>query len=234
MKEIIERYIKHMIEKHKIIAAMVSGSYVTGEMCSNSDIDIFFIWEKEFESMRGREYFEGVEFEYFISPEWKYYDRLRTDKTSMRIYSSSQILFDHNNIIKKIQETAAKKIRNYSCDLSVKTKKDYKFWLETICSDGKDLFDNGDYYDFIYFTGVNLQKMSDLLCKINNVLPPYEKYGVKELEMIDEEYYKKLKKFLSLGYNQERKKELWVKLCKHIDLMLGELNITNYETHQKL
>lgn len=234
MKEIIERYIKHMIEKHKIIAAMVAGSYVTDEMGANSDIDIFFVWEKAFESMRGREYFEGIEFEYFISPEWKYYDRLRTDKTSMRIYSSSLILLDHNNIIKKIQKTAIKKINNYSCDLSVKAKKDYKFWLETIRFDGKDLFDKGDYYDFAYFTGVNLQKMSELLCKINNVLPTYEKYGVNELEKIDEEYYKKLKKFISVGFNQELKKEFWIKLCKHIDLMLGEHDVKNYESHQKL
>lgn len=87
MREIIFKYIEYMKEKHNVSAAMVTGSYVTKEMSPRSDIDLFFIWSEEFKSMRGREYFEGVEFEYFISPEWKYYDRLRTDKTSMRIYS---------------------------------------------------------------------------------------------------------------------------------------------------
>lgn len=38
--------------------------------------------------------------------------------------------------------------------------------------------------------------MSDLLCKINNILPTYEKYGVMELEKIDQEYYTKIKKQL--------------------------------------
>lgn len=141
LKEIIESYVKYMNRKHKIIAAMVAGSYVTGEMGPRSDIDIFFIWTKEYSSMRGREYFEGVEFEYFISPEWKYYDRLRTDKTSMRIYSTSKILIDYENTLDKIQKTAIKRIEEYSIDLSTEKRKDYKFWLETICSDGEDLLD---------------------------------------------------------------------------------------------
>lgn len=234
MKEIIERYIKYMIKKHKIIAAMVTGSYVTGQMCPNSDVDIFFVWEKEYDSMRGREYFEDIEFEYFISPEWKYYDRLRTDKTSMRIYSSSLILLDKDNIIEKIQKTAIEQIRNYTCNLSIENRKDYKFWLQTISSDGEDLFDKGDYNNFTFFTGVNLQKMSDLLCMINNVLPTYEKYGVKEIEEVDKNYCEKLIKFITAGYKEDVKKQLWIEMCNYIYIKLGDFDITSYERCQKL
>lgn len=234
MKEIIERYIKYMIRKHKIIAAMVAGSYVTGEMGPRSDIDIFFIWEEEYKSMRGREYFEGVEFEYFISPEWKYYDRLRTDKVSMKIYSTSKILLDSENKFEKVQKIAIEKVKEYSCDLSIDSRKDYKFWLETICSDGEDLFDKGDYYNFLFFIGVNLQKMNDLLCKLHNKLPVYEKYVVKEVGEIDEIYCDKLKKLLVLDYYDDKKKQLWVEMCNYLYEKLGDYDITSYERYQSL
>ncbi|WIV12724.1 nucleotidyltransferase domain-containing protein [Proteiniborus sp. MB09-C3] len=234
MKEIIERYIEYMIKKHKIIAAMVTGSYVTGEMGPRSDIDMFFIWEKEYESMRGREYFEGIEFEYFISPEWKYYDRLRTDKVSMKIYSTSRVLLDSEKKFEKIQKTAIEKVKEYSCNLSIDSRKDYKFWLETISSDGEDLFDKGDYYNFLFFVGVNLQKMNDLLCMLHNKLPVYEKYGVKEIGEIDESYGYKLKEFLKSDYFEGKKKQLWVEMCGYLHEKLGDYDITSYERYQRL
>lgn len=234
MKEIIERYIEYMKRKHNIIAAMVAGSYITGEMGPRSDIDLFFIWEESYKSMRGREYFEGIEFEYFISPEWKYYDRLRTDKASMRIYSTSKILLDSEDKLKKIQETAIEKVKEYSCDLSVDKRKDYKFWLETIRLDGEDLFDKKDYHNFLFFIGSNLQKMNDVLCMLYNKLPVYEKYGVKEIKEIDEIYGQKLEGFLISNYYTDEKKQLWVEMCNYLYDKLGDYDITNYESYQSL
>lgn len=223
-----------MKEKHKIIAAMVTGSYVTGEMSSRSDIDMFFIWTDEFKSMRGREYFEGFEFEYFISPEWKYYDRLRTDQTSMRIYSSSMILLDKEKRLENIQNTALTKVKEYKSELNDDARKDYKFWLTTICSDGEDLLDKKQYSNFLFFSGANLQMMSNLLCKLNSKLPTYHKYGVKEILEIDEIYGGKLEKFLLCNYDNSEKKHLWIELCNYLQEKLGDYDITNYESIQLL
>jgi len=234
LKEIILRYIEYMKEKHKVTAAMVTGSYVTGEMSAHSDIDIFFIWTEEFKAMRGREYFEGVEFEYFISPEWKYYDRLRTDRTSMRIYSSSIILLDTEKRLEKIQNTAFTKVKEYKIELNVDVRKDYKFWLATICSDGEDLLDKGQYSSFLFFSGANLQMMSDLICKLYSKLPTYHKYGVKEITEIDHTYGEKLEKFLLCNYEDNKKKILWVELCNYIQEKLGDYDITNYENIELL
>ena len=73
-----------MQERHDILGAMLTGSYVTGTMMPHSDIDVFFIWQDEGRSMRGCTVFEGVAFEYFFSPVWKYRDRLKTDLWSSR------------------------------------------------------------------------------------------------------------------------------------------------------
>ncbi len=68
LEDIIQRFISQMQGKHDVLGAMLTGSYVTGTMMPNSDIDVFFLWGNERESMRGRTFFEGVEFEYFFSP----------------------------------------------------------------------------------------------------------------------------------------------------------------------
>lgn len=234
MEKIIKDYILYMKEKHGVTAAMVTGSYVTGEMGPRSDIDLFFIWSKEYESMRGREYFNGVEFEYFISPEWKYYDRLRTDKTSMRIYSSSNIICDPDGRLRKIKKVAQDKVNEYSCNLNEDTRKDYKFWLETISADGEDLFEKGDYNNFLFFTGTNLPRMANLLTSLKNKLPVYEKYGHKEVAAIDKSYGEILEKFMLTDYRDEEKKKLWVSLCQYLQDELGDFDIINYESRQLL
>lgn len=234
LKEKILKYIDYMRGKHGIIAAMVTGSFVTGDMGPRSDIDIFFIWTEAYQSMRGREYFEGLEFEYFISPEWKYYDRLRTDKISMRIYSTSMIVVDPQNKLENIKNTAIRKIEEYKSNINTDMKRDYKFWLETICSDGEDLFDKGDYSNFLFFTGYNLNKMNDLLCELNNKLPTYHKYGVKEINEIDKIYGQKLEEFLVVGHCDPKKKQLWYLLCNYLQGELGDHDISNYESYQTL
>lgn len=234
MDETIERYITYQSLKRGITAAMVTGSYVTGTMGPRSDIDLFFIWGKEFESMRGREYFEGVEFEYFISPEWKYYDRLRTDLVSVRIYSSAKILLDPGNKLQKIREVALKKMRDYAPTLNEDSRRSYQFWLETICSDGEDLFESQDYASFLFFTGVNLPKMNDLICLLHSELPTYEKYGVKEIQQIDATYGALLERFLTSEYTSGERRRLWVELCVQLTTLLGPYDLTDYESHQRL
>ncbi|NLB72816.1 MAG: hypothetical protein GX795_02130, partial [Firmicutes bacterium] len=91
LESVVEDYVKKMRQDYGMIGAMVTGSYVAGNMGPNSDIDIFFIWNQENRSMRGREFYRSVEFEYFVSPEWKYYERLKSDLTSQQIYATGQI-----------------------------------------------------------------------------------------------------------------------------------------------
>lgn len=234
MSDIIGRYINYMEKKHGIMAAMVAGSYVTGEMTDRSDIDVFFIWPEAFKSMRGREYFEGQEFEYFISPEWKYYDRLRTDKTSMRIYASGSIVYDPDKKLERIKSTAIQKIEDYRENINDSSKKDYQFWLETIAADGIDLFEKKRYADFLYFTATNLQMMNDLLCKLKNKLPTYNKYGVAEMMAIDANYGESLQAFLLCQLDDINKPQLWSVLCNYLQNALGRQDITSYESVQAL
>ena len=47
LESVIEDYIEKMKKGYNMIGAMVTGSYVSGNMKPNSDIDIFFIFYQE-------------------------------------------------------------------------------------------------------------------------------------------------------------------------------------------
>ena len=227
----IEKYIKYMVEKHGIIAAMITGSYVEGKMGPNSDIDIFFIWEDEERSMRGREYYLNVEFEYFISPEWKYYDRLKDDYIAMSIYSSGVIVYDAENKFEDIKRKAIDRITDFSWNLSESQKRDMKFFIETIQKDGIDLYDKEVYGDFLAFTSSHIKSLCDYICKINNSLPVYMKYGVTKVKEIDSHFGNLLEEYLKNSLDK-RKKELWIELCNYVSEVIGEYNIDYYESVQ--
>jgi predicted nucleotidyltransferase len=232
LEQKIESYIRYMRKKYNICGAMVTGSYITGKMGPHSDIDIFFIWNDDTKSMRGREYFLDTEFEYFISPEWKYIDRLNNDCASMRIYSSARILYDEYGKLSKIQLYALEKVNNYESMINNPQRMDLKFFIETIFNDGIDMYDKKDYSNFLFFTYSNLQKLCDIVCKLNNKLPVYSKYGISEIGGIDSSFGILLEKYLITDYLDINKKNLWIELCDYGQEILGNFDITNYESVQ--
>lgn len=71
LEGVIARFITKMQQQYEIEGALLTGSCVSGKMQAHSDIDVFFIWRNQGESMRGRSFCEGQEFETFFSPAWK-------------------------------------------------------------------------------------------------------------------------------------------------------------------
>ncbi len=223
-----------MEKKYKIKAARVVGSYVTGDMGPRSDIDIFFLWDDYYQVKRGRTHFEGIEFEYFISPEWKFYDRMRTDDTSIRVYATSRILYDPQDRLKKIKQEANYKYKTYSFSLGEESKKNYAFWMDTILNDALDLHEKGDFENYAYFTKTNIGKITELVCKLNSKMPVYDRYGITELTKIDKVYGNLVSRFLLTTCKSELSKKLWIRICKHVTKKLGNIDVENYESTIKL
>ena len=234
MEQIVSNYIRRMRDKHEVSAVMVAGSYVTGRMGPNSDIDIFFLWPREYEAMRGRERFEGIEFEYFLSPEWKYYDRMRTDPVSVRLYSRGKALWDPDGRMARIIATAQEKATESPSPLSDDSKRDLAFWLETIRRDGEDLFRVGALDNFAYLTSVSLAQMTRVLCGIRESMPVYGKYGADEVGAVDPEYADLLRDFLRLAPNDPERLNLWVGLCRYLEAGLGSVDVEEYSSIQRL
>ncbi|MHB0884727.1 MAG: nucleotidyltransferase domain-containing protein [Bacillota bacterium] len=233
MQAIVGRYIRYMMEKHGVSAAMAAGSYVTGRMGPNSDIDLFFIWPREGEAMRGREYFEGLEFEYFISPEWKFYDRMQTDPVSVRVYSQGKALCDPGGRLRRIIDAAKIKAAERRPAPDEQLRRDLKFWLETIRRDGEDLYDRGSFDDLAYFIGANLSRLTDLAARLKGTHPVYAKHGVDEVAAVDPAYAALLRELLHSASSERPRREAWIKLCTYLEEQLGDIDVTEYSSRQK-
>ena len=230
---IIKEYIDIMKEEYSVIGAMLSGSYTTGTMGPNSDIDIFFVWDREDKSMRGREFFKDIEFEYFISPEWKYYDRLKNDLTSQQIYSTGQIIFDTNDIFKNIRLKAIDTFNNYSPELTMSQKMDYSFYIETILKDGIDMLGEGQLANFYFLSGIHIPNFCNIIAKMRKKYPVYEKYAIEQLKILDERLYSCIMEL----YQSKEEKDLynkWTNLCEYIINELGDIDIKDYQVISKL
>ena len=230
---IIKEYIDIMKEEYSVIGAMLSGSYTTGTMGPNSDIDIFFVWDREDKSMRGREFFKDIEFEYFISPEWKYYDRLKNDLTSQQIYSTGQIIFDTNDIFKNIRLKAIDTFNNYSPELTMSQKMDYSFYIETILKDGIDMLGEGQLANFYFLSGIHIPNFCNIIAKMRKKYPVYEKYAIEQLKTLDERLYSCIMEL----YQSKEEKDLynkWTNLCEYIINELGDIDIKDYQVISKL
>ena len=135
----VQGFLDLMQERYDVLGAMLTGSYVTGTMMPHSDIDVFFIWGDEEQNMRGRTFFDGVEFEYFFSPVWKYRDRLQKDLVAQQIYAKGRIVLDPEGVFGAIQEEARRRVAAYAPVLSPQDRADLSFQIETVMKDGLDL-----------------------------------------------------------------------------------------------
>lgn len=233
LESVIKKYVEKMKKDYNVVGAMLTGSYITGKMKPNSDIDIFFIWDRENKSMRGREFYNNIEFEYFVSPEWKYYDRLKSDLISQQIYSSGKIIFDSNDTFKNIQQKAIEYSRNYNPELSASEKVDYSFYVETIMKDGIDMLVDGELEGFYFLSGMHIPKFCNIIAKIKKKYPIYEKHAIEQLNLLDKELFHEIVEF----YKSNDKNDIynkWIDLCKYVLNELGEIDLKNYQVISNL
>jgi predicted nucleotidyltransferase len=229
MKETIQRFLARMQEQYVVKGAMLTGSYVSGAMMPNSDIDVFFIWDRQQESMRGRTFFEGVEFEYFFSPEWKYYDRLKADLVSQRVYASGRIVLDTEGVFERVQQAARQKVRDFAPRMSVQEKMDWSFHIETVMKDGIDLLEAGKKSDFCYLAGRHVPQFCDVAAKMLGKYPAYGKYAMAQLGEIDLTLAKCVEGIYAASSESDLLCE-WKRLCRHVLGLLGDIDISDYQS----
>ena len=236
MKELkltIKEYIEKMKENYNVTGAMLTGSYVTGSMGPNSDVDIFFIWDREDESMRGREFYKDVEFEYFISPEWKYYDRLKKDLTSQQIYATGKIILDPNDVFQNIQQKSISVLEMFNPQITVSEKYDYSFYVENIMKDGIDMLGKGQLENFYFLSGMHIPKFCNIIAKIKKQYPVYEKYAMEQVKDLDERLFFAIIEIYKSKESHEIQNK-WINLCKYILNELGNIDIKAYKLVSKL
>lgn len=228
IEETISRFIAHMQERYGVLSVMLAGSYVAGTMQPHSDIDVFFIWRNEGKSMRGRMFFEGQEFEYFLSPEWKYYDRLEKDLAAQQIYAAGRVVLDSDGRFEKIKQAAEQKVRDYAPTLTGADRANLSFQVETVMKDGMDLLALGQLDNFRYLSGRHIPRFCDMAAKARGKYPVYQKYAVERLRLVDPDLTA-LIQALYQAPGAEEALGAWEALCRHMLKVLGDVDISSYQ-----
>lgn len=230
--EFIQAHLESLGQRYGIVAAMVCGSYGSDSMKAHSDVDVFCVSSDPNVAVRGREVFEGVEFEYFLSPEWKYFDRMEADLVSVATYAGGIILWDPDRVLEKIQGVAVAKKEAYRVEWTDEQKRDAAFFLDTIWNDALDLFQEGDFSSFQIVCLSNLERIVNLLCKLRNRLPLYSKHYLRDLPHVDAVFCEHLAHFLRAA--PPDKLTPWEKLHRHVLQLLGDPDVSSYRSLEKL
>ncbi|GEM_PF-1412392 len=225
----VQGFLALMQERHDVLGAMLTGSYVTGTMMPHSDIDVFFIWQDEGRSMRGCTVFEGVAFEYFFSPVWKYRDRLKKDLVAQQIYAKGRIVLDTGGVFQAIKEEALRRVAAYAPVLSPQDRADLSFQVETVMKDGLDLQMAGRGEDFRFLAGKNIPFLCDVAAKVHKQYPVYQKYAMEQLRALDPSLAAHLRSLYQAAAGQELL-AAWQALCSHVLGLLGDVDNSNYQS----
>jgi hypothetical protein len=160
----VDAFIKEWRNKDEVVAALVCGSYITGNPSKRSDIDIHIILSDEVDwRERGNQIVNGFLIEYFVNPPKqirKYFEEDYFDNSSMSMvqFITGKAIFDHIGIIKILKSEASDwKNKQYKeLDNTLKEIKKYGLW-DTM----DNLFDcfESDRPDFQYVYFNSLTKL---------------------------------------------------------------------------
>ena len=194
----VAKFVKVESKKQSVLGIFVTGSFVTGNIGENSDVDIFILHDKEYSQVKAT-FIDDIEFECA----YKSYNQFLQDienKNPVDIsrYAQAKILYapkkDVSDIISR-----AKKIFNKGLQEMV-TDSD-KYHLKDMMEDIEDNLDNPA-------TLITIMNAFDLLLKIfykkNKLWGAKEKALIGYLNLHDKKMAKLTVNFLSSKKNEER------------------------------
>ena len=134
-------------KKENILGILVSGSYVTGQLSKNSDIDLFVVMKDVNWREKGIKMFHGVEVEYFLQPYSQVLNYFESEstilkRTTINMFSSGKILFDPQQKVKELVRIA-KRLSVQKLPAIPKSKIDImKYFIEDNLKDLSDAITN--------------------------------------------------------------------------------------------
>lgn len=177
----LNQFLANWKYREEVIAAMVCGSYITGDASKRSDVDVHIIltdavdWRE-----RGNEYIDGILIEYFANPPKqirKYFEEDYNDRSTMSMiqFITGKIIFDKNGMVKQLKEEAEvwKEKKYIEMDHSTREIKKYGLW---------DSFDNlmdcyeNERNDFFLVYYYSLVHLFNEYCSLINIesIPNYQ------------------------------------------------------------
>ncbi|MFC0469146.1 nucleotidyltransferase domain-containing protein [Halalkalibacter kiskunsagensis] len=109
---VLNKFIDEWKNRSDVTAALVCGSYITGNPSKRSDLDIHIILSDDVDwRERGNKIIDGLLIEYFVNPPRqirKYFQDDYRDRRTMSMvqFITGKVLFDKHNVIQELKTEA--------------------------------------------------------------------------------------------------------------------------------
>ncbi|MCY3412768.1 MAG: hypothetical protein INQ03_14115 [Candidatus Heimdallarchaeota archaeon] len=204
-----------------VIAVMIVGSQVNFSPQEHSDIDLYIILSESNCRIRGNEFIDNYEIEYFINPLLQVHHYLDSEPAyrpvTAHMLATGVIIKlneEYSSDIKKLI-TKCQNILDNQQELTVSAIELYKYSIDDIRKDIEDLVDQWIPYQLSVNALVNLS--NEIIFRLDRQFLPKIKHYPIELPKVDPEYYDLLKQVL----NEPRSLSNISALVEYIEKKLG-------------
>lgn len=221
LKKFVNRYKKNP----RVIAILVSGSYIHSKPDKNSDLDVYIVLDKPKFRERGNTWINGVEIEYFINPVKQIRHYFKTEvgtkaPCTAHMFANSIVLYQKDDIVNQIIKEAKKLTKKPMKKMSKMDVEFAKYFIDDFEKDLEDVYLKKDEFAFNQVSFEVLDKALNLFFSIKRVPKEKSKRLFAQMERLDSKFselYKDslLEKDMSKKYNKIRK------LVRHIEHNLG-------------
>ena len=191
------KFLKQISADHRIICALVTGSYYTGALTESSDLDIFLITDNSSKLReRGVLFFEGIKVSYFLNPYWKIVELLSYEKGKLKRPTAEIICFSKclAGSVRELRRAAKKTLNSLTPKINEKE----------ITHLGWKLYDKIEVFNRKNYAEINKEYLKfdlldlsiDIFFLIKRSYRPHAKYTIERIWILDKVFYKKLRNFL--------------------------------------
>lgn len=195
---IAKKFVDEKSREYKIICVFITGSYYSGRLHKNSDIDLFLITNNISTREKGVKIIESIKVSYYINPLWKIKQLLSDETGKLKRPTAEFVYFSTciygkriaNNLQKISKSTIQSKLPKF-------TKEDTSYFgwkLEDKLlafkrknySDSEKEYLNHDLFDYCI----------DTFFIFKRSYRPHSKYVLKRIKGIDSSFFKLIEKYL--------------------------------------
>lgn len=194
----VAKFVKSESKKQSVLGIFVTGSFVTGNIGANSDVDVFILHDEDYSQTKAK-YVDNIEFECAYKSYIQFLKDLE-NKNSFDItrYAHAKILYDPKD---KISDITSKASKIFQRGPKEKITDSDKYHLKDMMEDIEDNLENPA-------TLITIMNAFNLVLKIfykkNNLWGTKEKVLIDYLNDKDKKMARLTKDFLNSNDNKER------------------------------
>ncbi len=159
-------FVDRYSSKRGVIGILVTGSYVSGKMDPNSDLDIHVVLDAGSHRERGNCWIDGIEVEYFINPiaQVRAYfaeNAGQEIRATACMFAHGKVLYENGDALQKLIAEAHTALDRKRKAMTKKERDHAGYLIDDLRKDLEDVYQREDWFAFSLIASALLEKCVD-------------------------------------------------------------------------